>query len=78
MEFLAGLNMTIVLYESPHRLLKTLSGLLDHFNSSCKVSVIKEISKIHETVFIGNLEEVILQLRELPSIKGEYVIVVGK
>ncbi len=67
---------TIVLYESPHRLLRTLKDLNEHFGKERRASISKEISKIHETTFRGTLEELLKQF-EGSKPKGEYVIIVA-
>ena len=65
---------TVVFYESPHRLLKTLIQLKDYLKPVAKVSVAKELTKIYETFYRGTLEEVLKLLPE--NIKGEYVIMI--
>jgi len=66
---------TIVLYESPHRLIKTLEDLRTAWGNR-PVAVIKELTKIHETIIRGPLVEVIEKLKQI-STKGEWVIVVA-
>ena len=67
---------TMVFYESPHRLLKTLDQLGAKFGMDREVSVSRELTKIHEETFVGNFEEVKNYFSE-KSIKGEIVIVVA-
>ncbi|MCD6201081.1 MAG: 16S rRNA (cytidine(1402)-2'-O)-methyltransferase [Bacteroidales bacterium] len=67
---------TVVLYESPHRLLRTLKDLHDHLGKERNASISKEISKIHETTFRGTLGELLEQF-EGTKPKGEYVIIVA-
>ena len=78
LKYLSTLESSIVLYESPHRLLKTLKSLMEWFEESRTVSVIKEISKLHEKVFYGKLEDVIQEIEELPTVKGEFVVILEK
>ena len=78
LEYLSKLTSSIVLYESPHRLIKTLTSLKEYLGADRKASVIKEISKIHETVFWGTIEEVVAQIESRGSVKGEYVILIDK
>ncbi len=66
---------TIIFYESPRRVVKTLEQIAQH-NSRLDVSVIREITKIYEERISGNVEDVRNQLNQRPSIKGEIVIVV--
>lgn len=73
---LAQLPYTIVLYESPHRLLKTLIQLSKFFGSERKVSVSRELTKLHEETIRGTVSEVIEYFTN-NTIKGEIVIVVG-
>lgn len=76
LEALATEPRTLVLYESPHRLLKTLSQMIPHFGAERPVSVSREISKKFEETIRGTLEEVLHHFTNHP-IKGEFVIVVG-
>ncbi|MDA3891441.1 MAG: 16S rRNA (cytidine(1402)-2'-O)-methyltransferase [Salinivirgaceae bacterium] len=66
---------TLVLYESPHRLLKTLSQLLEFFNENRRVCVARELSKLHEENFRGTFTEAIKHFSS-KNIKGEIVLVV--
>ena len=77
LKFLANLPHTIILYESPHRLVKTLKQLLDFFGNSRKVSVSREITKIHEETVRGLFDDVIAHFESKP-VKGEIVIIVGQ
>ncbi|NPA12941.1 MAG: 16S rRNA (cytidine(1402)-2'-O)-methyltransferase [Aquificae bacterium] len=70
------LGITTVIYESPKRVLKTLSAI-DEIAPNSDVVVAKELTKIHESFFRGKPVDVIKQLSEDPSIqKGEFVILV--
>ena len=73
---LAELKHSIVFYESPHRLLKTLSQLIEFFGAERKVSVSRELTKMHEENVRGSLQEVYDHFNSKP-IKGEIVIVVA-
>jgi 16S rRNA (cytidine1402-2'-O)-methyltransferase len=66
---------TMVFYESPYRLVKTLHQLADTFGPDRHVSVAREISKVHEEHVRGTLQEVIDHF-ETTEPKGEIVIVV--
>ena len=70
---LKNIPYTCVFYESPHRISHTISLFLDILGNR-QVSIIREISKLHEEIFRGNLEEAITYCK---SIKGEIVIVVS-
>ena len=67
---------TMIFYESPHKLIKTLKDFSKAFGSEREVSVTKEISKVFESTFRGKIVEVIEQINET-KIKGEFVIVVA-
>ena len=67
---------TMVFYESPYRLVKTLSQFAELFGPERPVAVCREISKIHEETTRGTLQEVISHFTETEP-KGEIVIVVG-
>ena len=73
---LAELSQTIVLYESPHRLLKTLSQFMEFFGADRKVSVSRELSKMHEENKRGTLQEVHDHFMQ-KTVKGEIVIVLA-
>ena len=76
LEELSNEKRTMVFYESPYKLIKTLNDFKSSFGDNRVISVSKEISKIHETVFRGSIDNVLLELEEA-KIKGEYVIVVN-
>ena len=76
LEELSNEKRTMVFYESPYKLIKTLNDFKSSFGDNRVISVSKEISKIHETVFRGSINNVLLELEEA-KIKGEYVIVVN-
>lgn len=69
---LKNFENTIIFYEAPHRLIKCLQAILDVFGNRY-VSISKEISKLHESVFRGNISDAI---KSFDVVKGEYVIVV--
>ena len=76
LKFLAEETRTIILYESPHKLLKTLSQFVEYFGADRPVSVSREISKLHEETVRGTAIEVLAHFEAKPP-KGEIVIVVG-
>ena len=65
---------TMIFYESPYRLLKTLEQFAEAYGADRQVSVCREISKVHEESVRGTLEEVVAHFKEHPP-KGEIVIV---
>ncbi len=76
LQLLSQETRTIVLYESPHKLLKTLTQLVEFFGEDRPVSVSRELTKIHEETIRGSAGEVLAHYQEHPP-KGEIVIVVG-
>ncbi|NPD44030.1 MULTISPECIES: 16S rRNA (cytidine(1402)-2'-O)-methyltransferase [unclassified Lentimicrobium] len=75
--FLAEMESTIILYESPHRLIKALKQFVEYFGEDRQISVSREISKLHEETVRGSVKEVIEVYESRPSVKGEIVIVIG-
>jgi len=73
---LATENRTMVFYESPFRVLKTLMQLAECLGGERKASVSREISKLHEQTIHGSLEELIHWFTENEP-RGEFVIVVA-
>lgn len=67
---------TMVFYESPHRILKTLKQFAEVFGEERQASVSREISKIYEETVRGSLPEIIAHFETNP-IKGEFVIVLA-
>ena len=76
LEVLAGESRTIVLYESPFRVLKTLIQLAEHLGEDRLASVSREISKLHETTLRGTLKELIDYFTTNEP-RGEFVIVIN-
>lgn len=76
LQILAEETRTIILYESPHKLLKTLSQFVEFFGADRPVSVSREITKLHEETVRGKAAEVLEHFeKKLP--RGEIVVVVG-
>ena len=74
LEQLAGETRTMIIYEAPHRLLKTLRELLEHLGNR-RVTVCRELTKRHETAFATTLEEACAYYDENEP-KGECVLVI--
>ena len=72
---LASETRTMVLYESPHRLVKTLTQMAEHFGPDRKGSVSRELTKVHEETQRGTLQELAKYFSK-GTVKGEIVIVV--
>lgn len=73
---LAEEERTIIFYESPHRLLKTLTQLSEFFGEDRPASVSRELTKMFEETVRGTLVELVQHFTDNP-IKGEFVIIVG-
>lgn len=71
----AEMEETVVFYESPHRLLKTLEKMAEIMGPERPVAVAKELTKIHEFTFRGTLSEALLHFGNQP-VKGEFVLIV--
>lgn len=76
LKLLAEETRTMIFYESPHKLLKTLSHFMEYFGTDRPVSVSRELSKIFEETVRGTAQEVLKHYTAKPP-KGEIVIVVG-
>jgi 16S rRNA (cytidine1402-2'-O)-methyltransferase len=73
---LAQEKRTLVLYESPHKITKTLAEMAGIFGPERPACVAREISKMHETYHRGTLSELVAHFAVQPA-KGELVLVVG-
>lgn len=76
LQFLAEETRTMIFYESPHKLLKTLTNFGEYFGLERPVSVSRELTKLYEETIRGSIAEVI-QHFTIKSPKGEFVVVVG-
>lgn len=76
LDYLAAETRTMVFYESPHKLLKTLAHFIEFFGENRRVSISREISKLHEETLRGNLSGVLGHFTKNPP-RGEFVIVVA-
>ncbi|MDA9616640.1 16S rRNA (cytidine(1402)-2'-O)-methyltransferase [Flavobacteriaceae bacterium] len=75
LEKLTNEDRTMIFYESPHKLLKTLNDFSNSFGADRKISVSREITKIYEETIRGSVEHIInLFTDKIP--KGEFVIIV--
>ena len=73
---LAEEQRTIIIYESPHKLLKTLLDIQTHFGENRRTSISRELSKLHEETIRGTVREQIEIWTNRPVIKGEIVVVI--
>ena len=75
LEALKNETRTMIVYEAPHRLKKTLAELMDIFGADRKLSVCKELTKKHENVFLTTFSEA-TEYYEQNEPRGEYVLVI--
>ena len=75
LKFLAQEFRTMIFYESPYKLLKTLSNFIDYFGGDREVAVSRELTKLFEETIRGTVKEVLEYYTNKPP-KGEIVIVV--
>ena len=76
LELLRSETRTIVLYEAPHRILKTLKDLAEVLGESREVVLARELTKIHEEFWRGNIAGAIAMYTNERQPKGEYTIVI--
>jgi len=76
LKLLAEESRTIIFYESPHKLLKSLAQFAEYFGPERQISVSREISKLHEETIRGTVTEVLNHYTLKPP-KGEIVVVVS-
>ena len=76
LQALAEEHRTMIFYESPYRLVKTLTQLAECFGADRQASVSREISKVHEETVRGTLDELVRHFTEQEP-KGEIVLVVA-
>ena len=77
-KYLASIPHTIVLYESPYRLLKCLEEIKTYFVEIRNVCVVREISKMHEQYHHGTAEELLAEFESTPGkVKGEMVVLIA-
>lgn len=69
-------SRTMIFYESPHKLIKTLGSFVEYFGENRSVSVSRELSKLYEETIRGTTKEVLIHFDNNPP-KGEIVIVVA-
>jgi 16S rRNA (cytidine1402-2'-O)-methyltransferase len=73
---LAEAEMTIVFYESPHKILKTLEQLAEYFGGERPIAVSRELSKMYEQTIRGTINEAVNHFR-LNEPRGEFVVIIG-
>ncbi len=74
LEILRSETRTMILYEAPHRLLRTLEDLAESFGKERRISVARELTKLHEEFWRGSIEEAIAYFTDHVP-KGEFTLV---
>ncbi len=72
----AGLGHTLVVFESPHRILASLEDAATELGER-PAALARELTKLHEEILRGTLREIAVELAARPSVKGELVLVIG-
>jgi len=75
LQLLAEEKRTIIFYESPHRILKTLHSFAEYFGNERRVSVSRELTKLYEETLTNSVAELIVHF-ETHAPKGEFVVIV--
>ncbi len=65
-------------YEAPHRLLETLTDIVDVLGESRHIVVAREVTKLHEEFLRGRAADVLDQLKTRGDVKGEITLLIGK
>ncbi len=68
---------TVVFYESPHRLAKTVAQLAENLGAKRHLTLARELTKIHEEFWAGSLGAAQDWLASLPKIRGEFVLILA-
>ncbi len=76
LEELKNETRTIIIYEAPHKLVGTLFDLKDILGGERKISIVRELTKIHEEVIQKTLLDAYELYKNMQDIKGEYVLVI--
>ncbi|MCG2459285.1 16S rRNA (cytidine(1402)-2'-O)-methyltransferase [Flavobacteriaceae bacterium F89] len=76
LQMLSEESRTLVFYESPHKLIKTLTQFVEYFGADRQLTVSRELTKLYEETIRGTAEEVLAHYSKKPP-KGEIVIVVA-
>jgi 16S rRNA (cytidine1402-2'-O)-methyltransferase len=66
---------TVILYEAPHRIVRTVADLRERLGGDRRVALARELTKLHEEVWRGSLDEAVRRVTEIDP-RGEYVVVI--
>jgi 16S rRNA (cytidine1402-2'-O)-methyltransferase len=73
---LAAEKRTLVFYEAPHRLVASLSDLIEVVGAEREIAVVRELTKLHEEVFRGSAGQALVHFQQ-GRVRGEIVLLVG-
>lgn len=76
LKFLEEETRTMIFYESPHKILKTLGDFLTYFGEDRQLSVSRELTKLHEQTIRGTVPQLIAHFEQVAP-RGEFVVVVA-
>jgi 16S rRNA (cytidine1402-2'-O)-methyltransferase len=77
LEELAGISATLILFETPHRLLASLEDMVAILGTR-QASVARELTKVHEEFLHGTPAELLEHFRARPRIQGEITVIIGR
>jgi 16S rRNA (cytidine1402-2'-O)-methyltransferase len=77
LESLKSESRTIIFYESPHRILATLKDLARVFGNQRKITIARELTKLHEEFWRGNLEQAVSLYENKTQIMGEFTLIIA-
>lgn len=70
-------TITLVCYETPHRLLQALKDMVEIFGEDRQLAIARELTKRHEELFRGSVQQALIDFSQRPAIKGELVLVIA-
>jgi 16S rRNA (cytidine1402-2'-O)-methyltransferase len=77
LEISAARRETLIFYEAPHRLLESLSDIFELLGAQRRISIARELTKIHEEFLRGSVSEVSQLLRQRGEVRGEITLVIA-
>ena len=78
LEYLKKLGCTIIIFESPKRISKTLNDIKEHFSGNQMLSIHREMTKLYEDNYWGSVDDCINHFENSSKCKGEFVMIISK
>jgi 16S rRNA (cytidine1402-2'-O)-methyltransferase len=78
LESVKGSPRTLVFYEAPHRIIETLSDVVEVLGNDRHVVIAREVTKLHEEFLRGRAGEILETLKSRDGVKGEITLLIGK